>query len=127
MGPSAAKAVGAKMIGISPDCDGFSHPFGVRYGDAWNWMKEAIADCVDAAADAVLKLAFEYKPEETRNFSLIANVDAVLRLIDHIRSDNLDVLLDTGHALHAKEDLPTTVEKLDRALPHVHLCDNYGD
>lgn len=122
-----AKAVGAKMIGISPDCDGFPHPLGVRYRDAWNWMRQAIAECVDAATDADLKLAFEYKPKETRNFSLIANAEAVLRLIDHIKSGNLGVLLDTGHALYAKEDLPTTVEKLDKALLHVHLCDNYGD
>jgi len=122
-----AKAVGTRMIGISPDCDGFPHPFGVRYNDAWNWMKDAISECVDAAADANMKLAFEYKPKEVRNFSLIANADAVLRLIDQVKSGSLGVLLDTGHALYAKEDLPTTVEKLDRALLHVHVCDSYGD
>jgi xylose isomerase len=122
-----ANAFETKMVGISPDCDGFPHPFGVSFKDAWNWMREGISDCVDAAADAGLKLAFEYKPKETRNFSLIANADAVLRLIDQIGSSNLGVLLDTGHAMYAKEDLPTTVEKLDKALFHVHLCDNYGD
>ena len=122
-----AKAFGTRMVGISPDCDGFPHPLGVSYKDAWNWMREGISDCVDAAADAGLKLAFEYKPKETRNFSLIANADAVLRLIDQIGSSNLGALLDTGHAMYAKEDLPTTVEKLDKALFHVHLCDNYGD
>jgi xylose isomerase len=122
-----AKAFRTKMVGISPDCDGFPHPFGVAYSDAWNWMREGISDCVDAAADEGLKLAFEYKPKETRNFSLVANADAVLRLIDQVGSNNLGVLLDTGHAMYAKEDLPTTVEKLDKALFHVHLCDNYGD
>lgn len=122
-----AKAFGTKMIGISPDCDGFPHPLGVHYKDAWNWMTEAISECVDAAADANMKLAFEYKPKEVRNFSLISNADAVLRLIDHVKSNNLGVLMDTGHALYAKEDLPTTVEKLDKALLHVHLCDSYGD
>ena len=122
-----ARSFGTKMVGISPDCDGFPHPFGVSFKDAWNWMREGISDCVDAAADEGLKLAFEYKPKETRNFSLIANADAVLRLIDQVGSSNLGVLLDTGHAMYAKEDLPTTVEKLDKALFHVHLCDNYGD
>jgi hypothetical protein len=115
------------MVGISPDCDGFPHPLGVSFKNAWNWMREGIADCVDAAADAGLKLAFEYKPKETRNFSLVANADTVLRLIDQVGSSNLGVLLDTGHAMYAKEDLPTTVEKLDKTLFHVHLCDNYGD
>jgi xylose isomerase len=123
----AAKAFGTKMVGISPDCDGFPHPLGVTFKNAWNWMREGIADCVDAAADAGLKLAFEYKPKETRNFSLIANADTLLRLIDQVNSSNLGALLDTGHAMYAKEDLPTTVEKLDKALLHVHLCDNYGD
>jgi len=123
----AAKAIGTKMVGISPDCDGFPHPLGVTFKNAWNWFREGLSDCVDAAADSGLKLAFEYKPKETRNFSLIANSDTILRLIDQIDSSNLGVLLDTGHAMYAKEDLPTTVEKLDEALLHVHLCDNYGD
>jgi xylose isomerase len=123
----AAKAFGAGIVGISPDCDGFPHPMGVAFKNAWNWMREGISECADAAADAGLKLAYEYKPKETRNFSLISNADTILRLIEQIKSNNLGVLLDTGHAMYAKEDLPTTVEKLDKALYHVHLCDNYGD
>jgi len=126
-GVEIASAVGTKTIGISPDCDGFPHPFGVSYRNAWNWMVESISACVDAASEAGLRFAFEYKPKETRNFSLIANADAVLRLVDRVGSNNMGVLLDTGHALYAKEDLPTTVEKLDRKLFHVHLCDSYGD
>ena len=122
-----AKGYGISMMGISPDCDGFPHPFGVSYKDAWNWMVQGIAECVDAAADAGLRFAFEYKPKETRNFSLIANADGALRLVEHVKSNNLGILLDTGHALYAKEDLPTTVEKLNKALFHVHVCDNYGD
>jgi len=122
-----AKGYGIGMIGISPDCDGFPHPFGVSYKDAWTWMSEGIAECVDAAADAGLKFAFEYKPKETRNFSLIANADGALRLVEHVKSNNFGILLDTGHALYAKEDLPMTVEKLDKRLFHVHVCDNYGD
>lgn len=126
-GVEIAKGVGAKTIGISPDCDGFPHPFGVSYRDAWTWMIEGISDCVDAASKAGLRFAFEYKPKETRNFSLIANADGVLRLIDQVGSNSMGVLLDTGHALYAKEDLPTTVEKLDHKLFHVHICDSYGD
>lgn len=122
-----AKGYGIGMIGISPDCDGFPHPFGVSYRDAWNWMRDGIAECVDAANDAGLRFAFEYKPKETRNFSLIANADGALRLVDQVQSNNFGVLLDTGHALYAKEDLPMTVEKLDKKLFHVHICDNYGD
>ena len=126
-GVEIAKNFGVKTMGISPDCDGFPHPFGVSYRDAWNWMVESISACADAASEAGLRFAFEYKPKETRNFSLIANADGVLRLIDQVGSSNLGVLLDTGHALYAKEDLPTTVEKLDRRLFHVHVCDSYGD
>jgi len=122
-----AKGYGIEMMGISPDCDGFPHPFGVNYRDAWNWMKEGIAECVDAANDAGLRFAFEYKPKETRNFSLIANADGALRLVDQVNSNNFGILMDTGHALYAKEDLPMTAEKLDKKLFHVHICDNYGD
>jgi len=126
-GVEIAKGLGVKTIGISPDCDGFPHPFGVGYQEAWNWMVEGISACVDAASEADLRFAFEYKPKETRNFSLIANADGVLRLVDQVRSNKMGVLMDTGHVLYAKEDLPTTVEKLDRNLFHVHLCDCYGD
>jgi len=126
-GVEIAKSFGVKTIGISPDCDGFPHPFGVDYRDAWNWMVEGISACVDSASDAGLRFAFEYKPKETRNFSLIANADTVLRLADHVKANNFGVLMDTGHTLYAKEDLPTTVEKLDQKLFHVHICDSYGD
>jgi xylose isomerase len=126
-GVEIAKGFGIKTIGISPDCDGFPHPFGVGYQEAWNWMVEGISACVDAASEAGLRFAFEYKPKETRNFSLIANADGVLRLLDQVKSNKMGVLMDTGHVLYAKEDLPTTVEKLDRNLFHVHLCDCYGD
>ncbi|HUK51156.1 MAG TPA: sugar phosphate isomerase/epimerase family protein [Terriglobales bacterium] len=126
-GIEVAKSIGSKTIGISPDCDGFPHPFGVPYRDAWGWMVEGISACVDAASQAGLRFAFEYKPKETRNFSLIATADGALRLIEQVGSNNFGVLLDTGHALYAKEDLPTTVEKLDRKLFHVHICDSYGD
>ena len=126
-GVEIAKGFGVKTIGISPDCDGFPHPFGVGYQEAWNWMVEGISACVDAASEAGLRFAFEYKPKETRNFSLIANADGVLRLLDQVKSNKMGVLMDTGHVLYAKEDLPTTVEKLARNLFHVHLCDCYGD
>jgi len=126
-GVEIGKSLGTKTIGISPDCDGFPHPFGVGYQDAWKWMVEGISACVDATSEAGLRFAFEYKPKETRNFSLVANADGVLRLVDRVGSNNFGVLLDTGHTLYAKEDLPTTVEKLDRKLFHVHVCDCYGD
>jgi len=122
-----AKDFGTKTIGISPDCDGFPHPFGVGYRDAWNWMVEGVSACVDAASEAGLRFAFEYKPKETRNFSLIATADGALRLVERVGSNNMGILLDTGHALYAKEDLPTTVEKLDQRLFHVHIDDCYGD
>lgn len=126
-GVEVAKSLGVKMVAISPDCDGFPHPYGVHFKDAWNRFKEGVSECADAAGDAGLRFAFEYKPKETRNFSLISNADCALRLIEQIKTSNMGVLLDTGHALYAKEDLPTTVEKLDKMLFHVHVDDNYGD
>jgi len=122
-----AKAMGTKIVGICPDSDGFPHPLGVPFKNAWKWFVEGMSDCVDAAADAGLKVGLEYKPKETRNFSLISNADTLLRVVDQIRSSNLGAVLDTGHVFYAKEDLPTTVEKLDKVLIHVHLCDSYGD
>ena len=126
-GVEIAKGIGTRTIGISPDCDGFPHPFGVGFREAWDWMVEGISACADAASSAGLRFAFEYKPKETRSFSLIANADGVLRLVDRVGSNNMGVLLDTGHALYAKEDLPTTVEKLNSKLFHVHVDDCYGD
>ena len=69
-----------------------------------------------------MKIALEYKPENILN-----NADSTLRAIQEVNSESLGALLDTGHAIVAREHLPTVTEMLRRKLFHVHIDDNYGD
>ncbi len=120
-----ALALGSPMVNIWPGSDGV--PLSADYWTAWNWFIEGFSKCVEYAEKVNAKISLEYKLREPCYFQLLANSDAALRVIDAIRSTSLGATIDTGHLIQAKEHLPTTVEKLGRALFHVHLDDNYGD
>ena len=63
---------------------------------------------------------------EPRVGEMIANTDSALRLLDHVNSDNLGIVLDTGHLHAQKEILPLSVEKLGKKIYYLHVSDNDG-
>ena len=73
------------------------------------------------AKEAGLKLCVEPRVGE-----MISNTDSALRLLDHVKSDNLGVVLDTGHLNAQKEILPLSVEKLGDRIFYLHVSDNDG-
>lgn len=48
-------------------------------------------------------------------------------MIEAVNSEYVGALLDTGHSIVAKENLPTIVDMLGEKLFHVHVDDTYGD
>ncbi len=54
-------------------------------------------------------------------------LEEAYELCDAIDAPNVGVLLDTGHALWAAEDLPVVVHMLGDRLFHLHLGDTPGD
>lgn len=97
-------------------------PLRIPYWQAWGYLIDTVSKCVKIAENYDVKIALEYKPENILN-----NVDSVLRVLREIDSENLGALLDTGHAIVAREHLPTVVDMLGKKLFHVHVDDNPGD
>jgi len=106
--------------------DGCDYSLEVDYEDAWSWMAESIAEMAAHRDD--VKICLEYKPFEPRRHIFLNNVGTALHLIDQINADNVGIVLDTGHALMAKETLGESIWLLHRArrLNHFHFTDNYG-
>ena len=109
-----------KCISLWPGSD--SIPLKIPYWKAWKYLVDVISKCAKISEELGVPIALEYKPENILN-----NVDSTLRLLSEVNSNNIGVLLDTGHAIVAREHLPTVVEMLNKKLLHVHFDDNYGD
>ena len=94
---------------------------GFEWGRFWSTIVDSVKKCDRVALDNGLKLCMEPRVGES-----ISNTDAMLRLIDAVRSDNFGAVLDTGHLHAQKEILPLSIEKLGRKVFYVHASDNDG-
>jgi len=107
-------------VGLWPGSDTF--PLKINYWKAWNLFIDTVSKCAKIAEDYGVRILLEYKPE-----CILNNADSILRAIEQIGSENIGVLLDTGHSFVAREDLPTVVEMFGDKLFHIHVDDNPGD
>ncbi|MCX7795421.1 MAG: sugar phosphate isomerase/epimerase [bacterium] len=91
----------------------------------WNRLWDVLVDSFrfasETAKSAGLKFCLEPRVGE-----IISNTDALLRLMDHVKSDNFGAVLDTGHQNAQKEILPLSVEKLGSKIFYLHVSDNDG-
>lgn len=112
-----AGELGIDWLGIWDGADVLSRQ--VSHRDGWPRLVDAVARTAAELGPHGVRVAIEYKPHE-----LIANPDAALRLCEATGSGDVGVILDTGHALWAGEDLPVVVDMLGERLFHVHLGDS---
>ena len=91
------------------------------WNEQWEVLVETFTKAAELAKEAGLKLCVEPRVGE-----MISNTDSALRLLDHVRSENLGVVLDTGHQHAQKEILPLSVEKLKDKIFYLHVADNDG-
>ncbi|MGC9063948.1 MAG: sugar phosphate isomerase/epimerase family protein, partial [bacterium] len=87
----------------------------------WDVLVDSFRFASEAAKSAGLKFCLEPRVGE-----IISNTDALLRLMDHVKSDNFGAVLDTGHQNAQKEILPLSVEKLGNKIYYLHVSDNDG-
>jgi len=99
-------------VEIDPDFD---------WNEQWDVLVEIFAKASELAKEAGLKLCVEPRVGE-----MISNTDSALRLLDHVQSENLGVVLDTAHQHAQKEILPLSVEKLKDKIFYLHVADNDG-
>jgi xylose isomerase len=88
-------------------------------------MAESVTEMASHRDD--VKICLEYKPFEPRRHIFLNDVGTALHLVDQIDAQNVGVVLDTGHAFMAKENLGESIWLLHRAgrLAHFHFNDNY--
>ncbi|HON72593.1 MAG TPA: sugar phosphate isomerase/epimerase family protein, partial [bacterium] len=87
----------------------------------WDVLVNSFRFASETAKEAGLKFCLEPRVGE-----IISNTDAILRLMDHVKSDNFGAVLDTGHQNAQKEILPLSVEKLGNRIFYLHVSDNDG-
>jgi sugar phosphate isomerase/epimerase len=94
-------------------------PAGFDWDAFWENFVDSISRCTAIAKEHRLPLLVEPRVGET-----VTNSDALLRLWDAVRDENLGFILDTAHQHAQKEMIPLAVEKLGRHLKYVHVADN---
>lgn len=87
----------------------------------WDILVDSFRFASEEAKSAGLKFCLEPRVGE-----IISNTDAILRLMDHVKSDNFGAVLDTGHQNAQKEILPLSIEKLGNKIFYLHVSDNDG-
>ena len=125
-GSDAAIACGAPMLTIWLGQDGFDYSFQMDYAQAWEMEIEGIREVADHNPDVMISI--EYKPNEPRAFSLLADIGTTLCAIADADRPNLGVTIDMAHVLYADETPAFAAALAARRskLLGIHLNDAYG-
>jgi sugar phosphate isomerase/epimerase len=91
------------------------------WNQLWATLVESVRSCADLMDGSGIALTLEPRVGE-----LVANTDALLRLIDAVDSPIFGAVLDAAHLHAQKEILPLSVEKLGARIRFVHAADNDG-
>jgi len=108
--------------------DGYDYSFQTDFLWAWERLIESTKDAAKYAKDKGIKVALEYKPREPRTHIFTASVAKTLLIIKEVDEDNVGIVLDTGHAYAAGENIAESVAILKTfgdKLFYVHVNDNY--
>ncbi len=123
-----AKTLSSPMINLWLGQDGYDYSFQSDYIWAWERIIESVEMAAEYAAARDIKIALEYKPREPRTHIYTANVDKMLAVANRVSKDNVGVLIDTGHAYCAGENIAESValtKLFGDKLYYVHVNDNY--
>ncbi len=122
-----AAYVNCPYIDVWPGQDGYDYYFQADYIKAWDWMVQGIKEVSDYRND--VKVLIEYKPKEPRNHCFLSTVGKTILLLEEVGSENVKVLLDTGHASSGFENPAESIALLKwrdkNYLEYLHFNDNY--
>lgn len=122
------KKIGGNMLNIWAGQDGYDYSFEVDYLKSWEWMIGVLQEAADY--DAKVKLALEYKFKEPRVHCFISTVSKALLLTKAVKRPNVGVILDTGHAIMAGENVAESLaltKMFGDRLFGVHINDTHPD
>jgi sugar phosphate isomerase/epimerase len=94
-------------------------PKGFDWSAVWRAVVESCQACADVAAKQNTTVLMEPRVGE-----VICSVDALLRLIEHVKRDNFKANFDTGHFSAQREDVVLALAKLKGNFANIHLSDN---
>ena len=104
-------------------------PGTAMYGEdltkAWNALKQSITEVLDYCSNKPIKVLIE--PAHRWETNLIYTVADCVRMIQEIKSSQLGICFDTGHANVNKEDMYDAVMMASEYPMHIHIDDNTGE
>ncbi len=95
---------------------------GVQPSQAMDWLIAALSECCQAASLRGVRLALE--PINRYETTLINNIQQGLDLIEHVREDNLGLLLDTYHMNIEEADMLASIRLCAKRIFHFHVADS---
>ena len=125
-GIDVARESNSNLMTIWLGQDGYDYGFQVDYNKIWEDEISGIREV--ALHDSDCQISIEYKPNEPRAYSLLANLPLTLLAIKEIGLSNLGVTLDLAHILYADEQpafAAAMVSKNSKILG-LHLNDGYA-
>ncbi len=119
-----------KKIGVNKCClwfgqDGHDYLFD-DHKSKWRLLIDGLKDIT--SYNEKVTFFIEYKLKEPRTHAMVSTVGKSLHLINKVGADNLGIVLDTGHANMADENLAESVYLIAESdVPlALHINDNYG-
>jgi len=125
-GIGAALSAGGPLMTLWLGQDGFDYGFQADYARLWELEIAGIREVAEYRPECLISL--EYKPNEPRAYSLLADCATTLLAIRAAGAPNLGVTIDFAHSLYADE-APAFAAMLaarDSRLLGVHLNDGNG-
>lgn len=107
--------------------DGYDYSLQMDHLKALNNLVKLIGEIADYKPKVMIGI--EYKIREPRNYCYISSMAKSILLIEKINRDNVGVIIDTGHALMAAENLSESIamtKAFNVRLVGVHMNDNHG-
>ena len=125
-GIDAARESNSNLMTIWLGQDGYDYGFQVDYKKIWQDEIDGIREV--ALHDKDCQISIEYKPNEPRAYSLLANLPLTLLAIKEIDLPNLGVTLDFAHILYADEQPAFAAAMVSRnsKILGLHLNDSYA-
>lgn len=121
-----AAKINCEIVNLWFGQDGYDYCFQVDYMDSFKKLVNALREAADYNPD--ITIAIEYKPKEPRKRLFMASAAVTLAVINEVDRSNVGIIIDTGHAFNAGENIAETVGFLKvfgDKLRYVHINDNY--
>ena len=125
-GIDSVREANSNLMTIWLGQDGYDYGFQVDYKKIWQDEIDGIREV--ALHDKDCQISIEYKPNEPRAYSLLANLPLTLLALKEIDLSNLGVTLDFAHILYADEQPAFAAAMVSRnsKILGLHLNDGYA-